>query len=460
MANPFLHQYLPNTESQRADMLRAIGIKSVDRLFVDIPDQFRDPFLNLPDALSELDLRRELEALARLNLPPGEYACFLGGGAYRHFIPSVVESLLSRGELLTAYTPYQAEASQGTLQATYDYQSLMCLLTGMEVANAGMYEGSTAFAEAALMACRITHRSKVAVSQRVNPSYQAVLRTYLEPQGIQITSLVDNETAALLVQYPDYFGAITSLSPAAEAAHDVGALLVVSTYPTALGLIRPPGDYGADIVTGECQSLGVPLAFGGPYVGLLACRERYLRQMPGRVVGKTVDTAGKPGYVLTLQTREQHIRREGATSNICTSEALVAMATTMYLAALGPIGLRNVAELCYQRAHYAASLIAQLPGYSILSHPAEEWRDKRKANHGAGDLGSPSAPAGQRSLWFNEFMVRGPTTPPEINRRLLEHQIIGGLDISATVPDAMLVCVTEMNSREEIEALAETLKDV
>lgn len=460
MTSPFLHQYLPNTATQREEMLRAIGVESVDHLFVDIPDQFRNPVLNLPNSLSEIDLRRELEELSRLNMAPGEYACFLGGGAYRHFIPSVVQSILARGELLTAYTPYQAEASQGTLQATYDFQSLMCLLTGMEVANAGMYEGATALAEAALMACRITHRSKVAVSQRVNPSYQAVLATYLEPQGIQITSVVDEDTAALLVQYPDYFGTITSLSSAAESAHNVGALLVVSSYPTALGLLRPPGDYGADIVTGECQPLGVPLTFGGPYVGLLACRARYLRQMPGRVVGKTVDVAGKSGYVLTLQTREQHIRREGATSNICTSEALVAMATTMYLAALGPVGLRNVATICYQRAHYAASRIAQLPGYSILSHPSEEWLITQKVRTDPDDPGNPQAQTELQSLWFNEFIVSGPITPREINKRLLERQIIGGLDISTAVPNAMLVCVTEMNSREEIENLVETLRDI
>ena len=455
MRDPFLHPYLPNTQAQRQEMLQAIGVDSADQLFADIPAQFRDPVLNLPSPLSELELRQELEALASQNRVPGEYACFLGGGAYRHFIPSVVRSLLSRGELLTAYTPYQAEASQGTLQATYDFQSLVCLLTGMEVANAGMYEGATALAEAALMACRITHRSKIVVLNTVNPRFRDVLRTYTEPQGIQLDTQVDSETAALLVQYPDYVGAVRDLTPYAEAAHRSGALLVVSTYPTALGLLRPPGDYGADIVTGECQPLGTLLGYGGPYVGLLACRERYLRQMPGRVVGKTVDSAGRPGYVLTLQTREQHIRREGATSNICTSEALVAMAATIYLAALGSQGLRRVAELCYQKAHYAASLIAQIPGYSVLTGDLNASHEAEAAAHSP--QGSSSGRVQGSPWWFNEFGVRCPMAPAELNRRLLERRIIGGLDISDAVPDAMLFCVTEMNSRGEIEALAEAL---
>ena len=462
MTAPFLHPYLPNTQAQRQEMLQAIGVDSADQLFADIPAEFRDPALNLPPPLSELELRQELEELAAQNRAPGEYACFLGGGVYRHFIPSVVGSLLARGELLTAYTPYQAEASQGTLQATYDFQSLVCLLTGMEVANAGMYEGATALAEAALMACRITHRSKIAVLDTVNPRYREVLRTYTEPQGIQVSGQgdaperLDGETAALLVQYPDFLGAVTDLTPYAQAAHSAGALLVVSTYPTALGLLKAPGDYDADIVTGECQPLGTSLGYGGPYVGLLACRERYLRQMPGRVVGKTADSAGRPGYVLTLQTREQHIRREGATSNICTSEALVAMAATIYLAALGPQGLRRVAELCYQKSHYAASLIAQIPGFSVLSGGLTASQETPAVAHSP--QGSSSGRV-QGSPWFNEFVVRCPVPPAELNRRLLERRIIGGLDISDAVPDAMLLCVTEMNSRGEIEALAEALGD-
>jgi glycine dehydrogenase subunit 1 len=439
MTTPFLHPYLPTTEAQRREMLRAIGVGSTEELFADIPRRYRDPPLQLPPPLSELELRRELEALARENAAPGEHACFLGGGVYRHFIPSVVGALVSRGELLTAYTPYQPEVSQGTLQATYDFQSLVCLLTEMEVANAGMYEGATALAEAALMACRVTHRSKVVVLDTVNPRYRQGLATYAAPLGLQVVTVaserlaVDGATACLLVQYPDFLGTVRDLGPYAAAAHGAGAFLVASVYPTALGLLKPPGAYGADIVTGECQPLGAALSYGGPYVGLFACREQHLRQMPGRIVGKTVDAAGQSGYVLTLQTREQHIRRERATSNICTSEALVATAAAIYLAALGPRGLRRVAELCYQKAHYAATLIARIPGYTVRSDGAAPW--------------------------FNEFVVRCPLPPVELNRRLLERRIIGGLDISDMAPNGMLFCVTEMNTRQEIEALAAALSE-
>ena len=445
MVDTFLHPYLPHTDDQRRAMLQAVGVASVDDLFADIPAAYRDPDLALPPPLSELELLQELGALAARNLAPGAAPCFLGGGAYRHFIPSAVSALVSRGEFLTAYTPYQPEVSQGTLQATYEFQSFVCQLTGMEAANAGMYDGATALAEAALMACRVTHRYKVAALDTVSPRYREVLRLYLEPQGVEIAVVpgsdpeVDGETACLLVQYPDSLGAVPDLDALTQTAHARGALIAVSAYPVALGMLRAPGDYGVDIVTGECQPLGVGLSFGGPYVGMFACQDQYLRQTPGRIVGRTVDGTGRTGYVLTLQTREQHIRRERATSNICTSEALIATSVAVYLATLGPRGLRQVAELCYQKAHYAAARISELPGYQVHPH------------HGGGPR------AKNTPVWFNEFVVRGPIPPAETNRRLLRRGIIGGLDVSDQVPGGMLLCATEMNSRAEIDALVDAL---
>ena len=436
------HPYLPSTDDQREEMLRAIGVAVVTDLFADIPEAFRDPDIRLPEALSELELRQDLEALAAENKAPGQYASFLGAGAYRHFVPAVVRAMASRGELLTSYTPYQPEVSQGTLQATYDFQSLICLLTSMDVANAGMYDGATALAEAALMACRVTGRTAVVALDTVNPRYLEVVRTYCQPQGVSLDVVpagapsLDATAACLLVQYPDFLGTVEHLETYRRAAHDVDALLAVSVNPVALGMLTPPGELGADIVTGECQPLGSPLSFGGPYVGLFACRQRHLRQMPGRIVGRTVDGQGRPGFVLTLQTREQHIRRQRATSNICTSEALVATGAAVHLAALGPRGLRQVADLCYHKAHYAAACIAELDGYTV--HPQRE----------------------AEQTWFHEFVVQGPLPPAEVNRRLLERGIIGGLDVSATVAGGMLLCVTEMNSRGEIDALVGALREI
>jgi len=424
--------YIPNTEEDRQEMLRALGIGSVEELFADIPQQYRNPSLDLPPPLSELELRRELDSMAGMDRHPGQVACFLGAGAYNHFIPAIVRSIISRGEFLTAYTPYQAEVSQGTLQATYEFQTMVCNLLAMEVADAGMYDGASALAEAALMACRITGRGRVAVLDTVSPTYRQVIETYASAQRIQVGALdagapqISGDDACLVVQYPNFSGYIDDMASLEELAHGNGSLLVVSVNPLAMGMLKPPGEYGADIVTGEGQPLGIPLSYGGPYVGLLASRMEYVRQMPGRVAGKTVDSQGRTGYVLTLSTREQHIRRERATSNICTNQALMTLAATVYLAAMGPNGMRRVAELCYHKAHYAASLIGQIPGFSL---PVE-------------------------GTFFNEFVVGCPVPPEEINRVLLEKDIIGGLDISGTIPNAMLVCLTEMNNREEIEALA------
>ncbi len=433
------HPYIPMTDADRAAMLAAIGVQSCDDLFTDIPEAYRRPPLALPDALSELELLVEMRRLAAQNRTAAEYACFLGAGAYRHFRPSIVDPLVMRGEFLTSYTPYQPEVSQGTLQTIFEFQSLVCDLTGMDVANAGMYDGASALAEACLMACAVTGRRRIAISERVHPNWVAVVQSYAHGRDIAVDvmphgALAPTEAhACLAVAQPDFLGRM-SLDAAAwgDSAHAAGALYVVAVDPISLGLYRPPSQYGADIVVAEGQSLGVPLSFGGPWVGLFACREKYLRQMPGRIVGETVDLDGKRGYVLTLQTREQHIRRERATSNICTSQQLSALAASVYLAALGPQGLRRVAELCYERAHYAADRIGAIAGFEVE-------RDEP---------------------FFQEFVVRTPRAAAEINRALIERGIIGGLDLSDAPRDRLLVCATEMNSRVEIDAFADALAGI
>ena len=434
----FTSPYVPNTEADRRMMLEAIDVSSIEELFQDIPAEFRNPDLGLPPPLSEFELQRYATELAGMNSVPGDYACFLGAGSYRHHIPAVVRQITSRSEFMTAYTPYQPEVSQGTLQTEYEFQTLCGQLTGMEVANAGMYDGSTSLAEAALMAARVTKRDRVAVLETLSPLYVDVLKTYAQSQGIDIDVVsredpdLSEDTACLLVQNPNFFGYLEDMERYAETAHSAGALLVASVDPISLGMFKPPGDYDADIVAAEAQAMGVPLTYGGPYSGIFACKQSYVRQMPGRIVGKTVDTRGRTAYVLTLQTREQHIRRERATSNICTSVALIALMATVYMSANGKRGMAHIAELCYHKAHYAASLIGALPGYSL---PLE-------------------------GTFFREFVVQCPVPPSDINERLLDHGIIGGLDISDQVPNGLLLCVTELNSREEIEALATALGEV
>ncbi|MCE2466098.1 MAG: aminomethyl-transferring glycine dehydrogenase subunit GcvPA [Dehalococcoidia bacterium] len=420
-------------------MLKAIGVSDLDELFADIPGEYRNPKLDIPSPLSELELRREMGEMAAENLHLGRYISFLGAGAYNHFSPSVVKAMISRGEFLTAYTPYQPEASQGTLQATYDFQTMVCNLLGMEVADAGMYDGASALAEAALMSCRITGRGRVAVLDSTSPTYREVISTYISAQGIDLEVLDSNAAleelggaACLIVQYPNFLGYIEDMAALEREAHSKGAMFVVSADPFAMGLLRPPGEYGADIVTGEGQALGLPVSFGGPYVGLFASRMQYLRQMPGRIAGETTDTQGRTGYVLTLSTREQHIRREKATSNICTNQALMSLAATIYMAALGRHGLRHMAELCYHKAHYAASAISQLSGYSLY------------------DGGE----------FFQEFTVKCPRPASEINAGLLEAGIIGGLDVGDFVGNGMLLCVTEVNSRGDIDRLVEALAGI
>jgi len=418
-------------------MLEAIGVGSIDELFADVPQEVRYPPLHLPPAASEAEVTAELMALAEQNADAQHYATFLGAGAYRHFIPAVVFHIINRGEFYTAYTPYQPEISQGTLQSIFEYQSMICALTGMDVANASHYDGATAMGEAALMAMNVTKgRRKIVVAPSVHPEYRDVLRTYT--QGFdpiivgdeqayttlpQLAHLIDEDTACVIVQNPDFFGRISDYQAVADTAHAVGALLVVVVNPISLGILTPPGSYGADIVVGEGQPLGWPLWFGGPYLGIFACREQYVRRMAGRLIGQTVDQHGRRGFVMTLQTREQHIRREKATSNICTNEALVALAACVYLSVMGKQGLRRVAELCYHKAHYAARQISALPGFS---------------------LAFPDAP------FFHEFAVRCPQDPARINRALLQHRIIGGYEMGRRYPelkDTMLFCCTELTTK-------------
>ena len=443
--------YLPQTENDLRAMLETIGLSSVEELFEDVPAQHRFPKLNLPDAVSEMEILNELYGMALKNSSTGCYATFLGAGAYNHFVPSAVPAMASRGEFLTAYTPYQPEVSQGTLQAAFEYQSMIAELTGMEAVNASHYDGATSMAEAAIMSYNVARgkRNKIIVSPRVDPQYRQVVRTYLPAGQLLITgdedlnaglddlkAMLDGETACLIVQNPDFFGQLLDVDGLAEAVHEVGALLVVVANPIhSLGLLKPPGEYGADIVVAEGQPLGAGLNFGGPYLGVFASAMKYVRKMPGRLVGETVDVDGARGFVLTLAPREQHIRREKATSNICTNQGLIALIAGMYLAYMGKGGMRKVAEICYHRAHYAAAGIDKLDRYQVIS-----------SGH-----------------FFNEFVVQCPKPVDEINQALLEEGILGGYDLQSDYPEAvnqMLVCVTEMNDRTQIDRLIQVLGQI
>ena len=439
--------YIPITDADRIEMMKTIGVERLEDLFEAVPAEHRFPPLHLPEPLSEPELRRELSRLERLNAQAGSHLIFLGAGAYNHFVPAAIDQILRRGEFYTAYTPYQPEVSQGTLQAIFEYQSLICALTGMDVANASHYDGGTALAEAAIMAINVVRgRRKIVVAPGVNPQYRAVMRTLLQGVDVEIVgdedpeasladvaSLVDHTTAALMVQSPDFFGVLHDLRPLTAAAHAAGALMVAHFDPIALGLFQTPGEAGADIATAEGQPLGVGLSFGGPYLGIFTCRQQYVHKIAGRLVGVTRDLENRLAYVLTLRAREQDIRRERATSNICTNQGLMALAAAVYLSLLGRQGLRRVAELCYHRAHYAAAQIAQLPGYQVLD----------------------------RGPFFKEFVVKTPRPVVEINAALRNQGIIGGYDLSGDYPhlgDAMLLCVTEMNARADIDALVTALR--
>jgi glycine dehydrogenase subunit 1 len=441
--------YISITDAERAEMLAAIGVEQIDDLFADVPAAVRFPELKLPPALSEIELRRELGAMANQNANATSHSIFLGAGAYNHFVPSAVDQILRRGEFYTAYTPYQPEISQGTLQATFEYQSLICAITNMDVANASHYDGGTALAEAAIMAVSATrNRRTIVVAPSVHPQYRAVLRTYLEGTDVrvrgdenpdatidEVLAQVDNTTAAVMIQSPDFLGTLHDLKPVAEKVHAAGALLVAHFDPIALGLFQSPGEAGVDIATAEGQPLGIGLNFGGPYLGIFCCKQQYVHKIAGRLVGATKDVDGQLAYVLTLRAREQDIRRERATSNICTNQGLMALAAAVYLSLMGRQGLRKVAELCYHRAHYAAAQIAALKGYQVLD----------------------------RGPFFKEFVVRCPRPVAQINVALRERGIVGGYDLSSDYPSlgqAMLLCVTEMNSRSEIDALVEALGDI
>jgi len=443
-------RYIPNSPEERQEMLRGLGLGSAEELFDSIPADIilREP-LRTPAALSETELLERFEAMAAKNAA-ARRPSFLGAGAYHHYAPTIIDSLIQRSEFFTAYTPYQPEISQGTLQAIFEFQTLVCQLTGMDVANASMYDGSTAMAEAVLMAERVTRRRRVLVSAAVHPEYLRVAETYVAHAGVELGRLeVDDETgrtaldaaalndgvAAVVVQSPNFFGCVEDLKAAADRAHAAGALLVVVvTEAASLGLLRSPGACGADIVVAEGQSFGVPVSYGGPYVGLFATREKYARQIPGRLAGVAYDKEGRRGFVLTLATREQHIRREKATSNICTNEGLIALAATIYMTTMGRRGLQEVAAQCAQKAAYARRQIAALEGFSVPH----------------------SAPV------FNEFVVRAPSEAVGLLRRLAsEHNLTGGLALSRYFPDRpndILVCVTETNRRADIDALVEGLR--
>lgn len=441
----------PHTDSDRKEMLKAIGAKSIADMFTDVPQKHRFPTLDLPDPMTEMEVMDELKAIAAENDTVYDMPAFLGAGAYHHYIPAAVDSMLRRGEFYTAYTPYQPEVSQGTLQAIFEYQSHIVNLTGMDVSNASHYDGATAAAEAINMAQGIHRgkRGKALISPAVHPHYRATIDTYIKSADFEIECddldplagpdalipRITQDTAVVLVQYPDFFGRVFDYTELGRAAHELGALLAVVVNPLTLAMLRPPSEFGADIVCGEGQPLGIPLSFGGPYLGILATKNEYVRSIAGRLVGEAKDADGKRGYVLTLSTREQHIRREKAASNICTNQGLMALAATVYLSLVGKEGLKEVANLCYQKAHYAASEIAALPGFSLRSDVP----------------------------FFHEFAVECPRTAEEINRHLLNQGILGGYALGADFPgmeNCLLFAVTEMNTKEEIDYLVSALAEV
>jgi glycine dehydrogenase subunit 1 len=438
--------YVLNTPDDRKAMLESIGVGSVDDLFSTIPNELRlKRRLDVPEALCEMELSSHVGTLAARNRAAGYAVCFLGGGSYDHFIPAVVDAVAGRSEFYTAYTPYQAEASQGSLQAFFEFQTLICQLTGLDVANASLYEGGSAVAEAVLMAMTVTGRlGKVMVADSVHPEYRSTLATYLgnleprvatlpTPHGFldpdDLAKVIDDSTACVVVQHPNFFGCLEEVEALAAVAHRHGALFVVSFDPISLGLLKRPGQYGADIAVAEGQGLGNPMVYGGPYLGLLACRQQFVRKIPGRLIGQTVDRRGKRCWVLTLQTREQHIRREKATSNICTNQGLFALRAAVYLAALGPQGLRETAELCTRKAHYAAETLEKKAGLRL-----------RFGRH-----------------FFKEFTLQTSAAVPDLLARLLQSGYHAGLDLGRWYPqlsDSLSIAVTEKRTRAEIEALA------
>ena len=444
--------FIPHTETEREKMLRSIGVEKIEDLFAAIPEQHRFPKLEMLHGMTEMEASAQLKEMAEANLSLSNAVSFLGAGAYYHYIPAAIDNLISRGEFYTAYTPYQPEISQGTLQGIFEYQSLIARLTGMDCANASHYDGATACAEAGILAYHQFRgkRKEIMVSPGLHPHYQSVMRTYLSDfDGMYMISptfssledvnpqklidAVDENTAMVMVQYPDFFGQVFDFTELAAACHAKGALLCVCVNPIALGLLKTPGEMGADVVVGEGQPLGIPLSYGGPYLGIFAARKELIRKVSGRIVGQTVDNRGQKSYVLTLTAREQHIRREKATSNICSNQGLNALTAAIYLSLLGKEGLREVATLCYNKAHYAAKKISELKGFEIL-------------NPGP---------------FFHEFVVKCPKPVEELQEHLLDHNILGGYDLSGSYPvfeNSLLIAVTEMNSKQDIDDLCLVLK--
>lgn len=445
------YRYLPVTAEDRKEMFAALGISYIDELFSDIPENVRlTKDLNIPAAQSEPEVVRTLAHLADENASGDKYTCFLGAGTYDHYIPSVVNHVLSRPEFYTAYTPYQPEISQGELQAIFEFQTMICELTGMDVANSSMYDGATALAEAAKMAAGKTRKNKLIVSKAVHPEYRAVLTAYAKGQNLEVIEVAiengltdltalegvaDGETAAVLIQYPNFFGGIEDLGAIEKIAHKGKGLFIVCANPLALGVLQPPGAFGADAVVGDAQPFGMPMNFGGPHCGYFAVKKDLMRKIPGRIVGQTKDDKGRRGFVLTLQAREQHIRREKAISNICSNQALNALAAAVAMTALGKQGVQEMATLNLKKAHYLKKELAQLKGYEVA-------------------FTSPT---------FNEFLIKTPVPVIEINKALLNEKIIGGYDVSRTYPELenhMLLAVTELRSKEEMDCLVKGLEGV
>ena len=441
-------QYIPHTKEDVSEMLKAIGCGSIDDLFVDISSKYKPKSFNLPEGISEFDVMKYLRNLAQKN--KGPLKCFLGGGFYDHYIPEAANYLASRGEFLTAYTPYQPECSQGTLQALYEFQSVICSLTGMEVANASLYEGGTALYEAVMMAIRITKRKKVVIDSGVNPIYRKILSSYTtnleyhfeesevvhgQSDRDKITKLLDKDTAVLVLQNPNFFGAIDDHSDLIEKAHELGVLVVESVYPISLGLLKSPGEIDADIVVGDGQSMGHPLQLGGPYLGFMATKGKFIRKMPGRVVGQTVDRSGKQCFVNTIQAREQHIRREKATSNICTNSALCAIQSLIYLSLLGKQGLKELAQVNLDKAEYAKVSLEKIPGIEV----------KRS---------SPT---------FNEFTIKLPVDTHKIIGEMIDRGFIAGFPLGRYYKDMsqyMIIAVTEQRTKEDIDEYVGNLKEI
>jgi glycine dehydrogenase subunit 1 len=430
-------------------MLSAIGVTTMEDLFEAIPASHRFPKLNLPAPMSEMEIAAEMQAMSEANEHTRDFALFRGAGAYHHFVPSAVNHILLRGEFYTAYTPYQPEVSQGTLQTIFEYQSMMCALTGMGAANASHYDGATSLAEAVTVAMEVTRhkRKKVIFSHGINPQYRAVARTYHQNTGVNfvgddadadidaLVELIDADTAMLAVSYPNFFGQIDDLKGLAEKVNAKKALLVMVVNPMALSLFKSPGELGADIVVGEAQPLGIPLSYGGPYLGFFATKKKYVRKIAGRIIGETEDKDGTRAYVMTLRPREQDIRREKATSNICTNQGLLSIAAAVHMSLMGKHGMRKAGELCFHKAHYAADQIEKLDGYTV----------------------------NQDKPFFNEFVVKCPKPVAEINDLLLSVGIIGGYDLGKDYPHLeghMLLCVTEMNTKDEIDTLVAVLQEV